>query len=165
MADREGQKALVLGVGNILMGDEGLGVRAVELFEKAYDVAPGVDYMDGGVAGVSLVDNFKGYGHVIIVDAVNSGAAPATVHVFRDDEIRTTPQTAATAHQIGVKELIAIARFEGSKTRITLVGVVPEDISPTMGLSASVKAALPEATEKIAGELRSLGFEVRKKDA
>jgi len=165
MADKKAGRALVLGVGNILMGDEGLGVRAVELFEKAYCLPGGVACVDGGVAGVSLLGYFRDYAHIIIVDAVNTGASPATIHRFRGAEIEGIPPTAATAHQIGIKELLAISRFEGAHPDVILIGVVPEEISPGIGLAPSVEAALPKAAEMIMEELGNLGFEIGRKDA
>lgn len=165
MAHKDAGRALVLGVGNILMGDEGLGVRVVELFERDYDLPEGVACVDGGVAGVSLSGYFKDYTHIIIVDAVSSGAAPATIHCFRGTEIKDIPPTATTAHQIGIKELIAISRFEGACPDIILIGIVPRDISFSMGLTPSVEAALPKAAQMIMDELCALGFEVRRKDA
>ena len=165
MADKETGRALVLGVGNILMGDEGLGVRVVELFEKGYSLPAEVDCVDGGVAGVALLGYFKDYTNIIIVDAVSSGAAPATIHRFRGAEIKDIPPTATNAHQIGIKELIAISRFEGAHPGIIFIGIVPQDISFSIGLTPLVEAALPMAAEIIMEELCALGFEVGRKDA
>lgn len=163
MAKKDERRALVLGIGNILMGDEGLGVRVVELFEKAYDLPEGVTCVDGGVAGVALLGYFKDYTHIIIVDAVSSGAAPATIKRFADTDIKAVPPSAATAHQIGIKELIALSRFEGESPEILLIGIVPEEIAPGMGLTPSVEAALPRAADMINDELCLLGFEVKRR--
>ncbi len=164
MTERGKRRALVLGVGNILMMDEGLGVRAVELFRKKYGLPADVACVDGGTAGVALLSCIKEFTHIVIIDAVSSGAPPATIHRFRGAEIEGAPPPRTTAHQLGVKELIAIARFEGASPDIILIGVVPENISPGIGLSASVEGALPKAAEMIKDELAGLGFKVRDKE-
>ncbi|MFQ5735574.1 MAG: HyaD/HybD family hydrogenase maturation endopeptidase [Thermodesulfobacteriota bacterium] len=164
MAEREKTMALVLGVGNILMGDEGVGVRAVELFRKTYSLPEDCACIDGGTAGVSLLDYMKEFAHVVIIDAISSGGPPAAIRRFKGDEIDCAPPSRTTAHQIGVKELIVLARFEGASPDVRLIGVVPGRIGPGLRLSAPVEGALPEVARMIARELSALGFNVRKKE-
>lgn len=160
MEEEMTKKALVIGVGNVLMRDEGVGVRAVEHFQRAYLLPPGVACVDGGTAGIALLDYIKGFTHVIIVDAVTSGAPPSTIHRFNGRELEGAPPLRTTAHQIGIKELIAIAGFEGITPRIAVIGVVPEEVAPGIGLSPSVEAVLPQVAERIKDELKASGFEV-----
>ncbi len=163
MAVSSKTRALVLGVGNVLLGDDGLGVRAAELFNKTYDLPGNVECIDGGTAGVNLLSTIEKFNHVIIIDAVSSGSPPATVHRFGPEDLGSAPR-GTTAHGLGVKELLALARFDGARPEITLIGVVPRDVNPGVRLSPPVAGALPEAARMAAEVLCSLGYEAKKRE-
>ncbi len=80
---------LILGVGNLLLSDEAVGVRIVEALGREYRFAPGIELLDGGTAGMELLEAMASRDHIILVDAVRSGNPPGTVVTLKDEEIPT----------------------------------------------------------------------------
>ena len=167
MADRKKKDVLILGVGNILLKDEGLGVKAVEAFSLKYITPKNVGCMDGGTGGVKLLPLLKDITHLIIVDAIASEGPPGSIHRFHIKEIAEGPELMTTTHQIGIKEFLMLAGFEGYSPQVTLIGMVPDDISHGLKLSPTIKEKLPRMIELIKNELKRLGVKVtlRRPDA
>lgn len=157
---RRAGKVLVLGVGNILLSDEGVGVRAMEAFRKKYRLPGNVRCVDGGTMGLSLLDLLKAFTHVIIVDAVVPMGSPGRIHRFSWDGIPKggAPALKTTVHQIGVSELLMLARFEGARPRVRIIGIEPVDLNPGTSLSPLIEKRLPlfvKALEREVGRLAS----------
>lgn len=166
MARKKRGKALVLGIGNLLLKDEGAGVRTVTLFESGYSFGPDIACLDGGTSGLSLLSYIKDYTHIIIVDALRSQGPPGTVVRVPEEKLQNFPALSHTsAHQIGLKDLLAIARFEGLDPEISVIGVIPKDMSAGMELTPEVQGALPVAAEAIREELERFGFKAARKAA
>jgi len=166
MARKRRNKALVLGIGNLLLKDEGAGVRTVALFESDYSFGDDVVCLDGGTSGLGLLSYIRDYTHLIIVDALRSQGPPGTLVRVPKEKLQNTPARSHTsAHQIGLKDLLAIARFEGLDPEISVIGVIPKDMSAGMELTPEVQRALPLATEAIRKELERFGFKAAKKAA
>ncbi|MEZ5317993.1 MAG: hydrogenase maturation protease [Vicinamibacterales bacterium] len=137
-----GRRTLVLGIGNLLMGDEGVGVHAVAAMRD--DPWPaGVTVVDGGTGGFHLLEYFQAYDHVVLIDATMDGQPPGTVRVLRPRYASDYPRT-LTAHDIGLKDLVESAALVGARPAVTLVTVSIERIAPMeTALSAAVAAAIP----------------------
>jgi len=166
MALKRRKKALVLGIGNLLLKDEGLGVRAVEGFRRDYSLGPGIECLDGGTSGLGLLSYIRDYTHIVIVDAVRAEGPPGTVLSVPGEKLLGLPiLKSSSAHQIGVRDLLEIARFQGLSPELSLVGVIPGDISPGMELTSEAEKALPEAEEAIRAELEKFGFKAERKSA
>ncbi len=161
------EPALVLGIGNILMGDDGLGVRFAMAFERDYLLPPGVTVFDGGTGGLALLELIQGFASIIVIDAVNATGAPAgTILLFKDEELSEAKLPARpTAHQIGLVELLKTARFTGYAPSVRLIGVVPEQICAKTVLSGTIKNLTRQVTTIIADELNRLGIECKRKAA
>ncbi|MGL5597037.1 MAG: hydrogenase maturation protease, partial [Aeromonas sp.] len=93
---------LILGVGNLLLSDEAIGVRIVESLGREYRFAPGIELLDGGTAGMELMEAMASRDHLILVDAVRSGHAPGTVVTLNGDEIPTLFGRKISPHQLGL---------------------------------------------------------------
>lgn len=166
MANQRRNKALVLGIGNLLLRDEGAGVRAVELFRAGYSFGKDVTCLDGGTSGLGLLSYIKDYTHIVIVDALRADGSAGTVVRVPTDKFETSRALPrSSAHQIGLKDLLAIARFQGLEPVIGLIGVIPKDMSAGLELTPEVQGALPEAAEAIRDELERFGFKAKKKAA
>lgn len=153
---------LVLGVGNILLRDEGLGVRAIEELERAYTFAPGVELVDGGTCGLELLDNLKGRDLLLIIDAMRNGGPPGSVYRLSDREVPAHFHTRITPHQLGISDLLAtLGLMEALPARLVLFGVEPADLSTGLGLSAPVAQALDRVVAAVAAELADYGLEPR----
>lgn len=164
MDKRPEKKALVLGIGNVLMGDDGVGVRSIEAFERLYSTGPGIECLDGGTEGAKLVDVLSKFTHVVIVDAVKDGSRPGCIRRMKASDILKGGATLTTAHGVGVRELLALAAFEGSAPETSVIGAVPEKVCPSLDLSDTIERLLPEIAKAIASELTAAGFIVKKKD-
>jgi hydrogenase maturation protease len=97
-ADEPRADVLVLGIGNVLWADEGFGVRAVEALHRRWEMPPNVSVVDGGTQGVYLLEHVCSAQRVVVLDAIDFGFAPGTLHVFRDGEV---PEGSATAFRRG----------------------------------------------------------------
>lgn len=152
---------LVLGLGNILMGDEGVGVRVVETLARRYDLPPEVEVVDGGTSGMDLLNAVADRDHLIVADAVNLDAEPGTVVRLADDQVQAFFRTRISPHQLGLSDLLAaLILVDEAPARVTIVGVVPKDLSLGTELSPSTVVACDEAAALVAAELKSLGLGV-----
>lgn len=166
MARKRRNKALVLGIGNLLLKDEGAGVRTITLFESGYSFGPDIVCLDGGTSGLSLLSHMKDYTHIVIVDALSSQGPPGTLVRVPGEKLQSFPALSHTsAHQIGLKDLLAIARFEGLAPEVCVIGIIPKDMSAGMELTPEVECALPLAAEAIREELERFGFKAARKAA
>jgi hydrogenase maturation protease len=155
---------LVLGVGNILLTDEGIGVRVVEALERRYQIPPGVEVMDGGTAGMELLSSIANREHVILVDAVNTGAEPGTVVCLVGDEVPALFKTKISPHQLGISDLLGVLTVTGEMPKdMTLFGVVPFSLDTSVELSEPMRPKLEELLELTVAELRNQGFGIEAK--
>jgi hydrogenase maturation protease len=133
---------LILGIGNILMGDEGVGVRAIELLQQE-SWPPHVTVVDGGTGGFHLHEYLREFAPIVMIDATMDGQAPGTVSILRPKYASDFPRV-LTAHDIGLRDLVETAALLGPLPDITLVTVTIAEIkSMVMELSPVVAASLP----------------------
>lgn len=141
-------KPLVLGVGNLLMGDEGVGVVAIQRLE-AHGFALRADLVDGGTGGFHLLGFFRDRQHLILIDAAADGCPPGTVSLIQPRYASDFPPS-LTAHDIGLKDLLESAALLGDLPQVDLITVSVGGISDlTMDLSPAVLAALPEVEARV----------------
>jgi hydrogenase maturation protease len=145
---------LVLGIGNLLMGDEGAGVHAAWALQRQ-PLPPGVTVVDGGTGGFHLLSYLQDYSTVILVDATMDGELPGTVSLLEPRYASDYPRS-LSAHDIGLRDLIEAAALLGPLPRTFLVTVSIDTVQPTgPTLSAPVTAALPRVTELVTSILLS----------
>jgi hydrogenase maturation protease len=149
---------LVLGIGNTLMGDEGVGVRVVRELASAADGLPeDARLMDGGTLGLDLLPFLEDARAVLFIDAMEAGATPGSVFVLRGAELEARLNGKLSAHQVGVGDLVAVARLRGTLPRHTsFVGVQPAEVDVGLDLSGPVAAALPELMQTSRAEIAAL---------
>lgn len=138
---------LVLGLGNELFTDEGIGVEAAR--RLAESELPGVEIMDGGTLGITLLPELEGRDAVLILDAVAAeGEAPGAVIVMDNADLALPFRLLFSAHQIGVSETLAAARLVGTApSRIVAVGMVPFSLDPGFGISSEAQPIVDEMVE------------------
>ena len=145
---------LVLGIGNLLMGDEGVGVHALRAFEDG-KWPDHVTLVDGGTGGFTLLEYLSDYPRIVMIDATMDGAPAGTVSVLRPRYATDFPRS-LTAHDIGLRDLIESAALLGPLPDITLVTVSIEEIrSMVTDLSAPVAGAIPEVRRQVEAALVS----------
>jgi len=149
---------LVLGLGNILLTDEGVGVHVVESLLERYIVPDGVDVVDGGTSGMDMLDMMTDRDHIVIVDAVRTGAPPATVVRLAEDEVPAFFRTKISPHQLGLSDVLAtLTIMDKEPGGITLIGVVPVDMGTALALSPAITEKVPEMVDLVVAELAALG--------
>ena len=136
-------RPLVLGVGNLLMGDEAVGVEAIRHLEQRTDLAARADLVDGGTGGFHLLHLFHDYSRIILINATVDGKPPGSVSRLRPRFASDYPPS-LTAHDIGLKDLIEAAALLGKLPQVDLITVSIGGLSSmTLAISEPVQAALP----------------------
>lgn len=157
---------LVLGVGNILMHDEGLGVRVVERLEAGFDFSPNVELMDGGAGGLRLTEALTEHEHVIVVDAVQNGQPPGSIYRLDGDDLKLSLTFKQSMHETDLLETMACCEIIGHRPNCVVLGMEPQNIEGwSLELTEPCAAALPRLMELVIQEIRALGGEVRPKAA
>ena len=148
------KRVLILGLGNPLMGDEGIGVRVVEEL-KGLEPPDGVTVVEGSTAGLGLIGLMEGYQRVIIVDAADMGHPPGRVVRFTPLEASfKTAEAPLSLHQIGLGEVLALAdALEVAPAELVIIGIQPSQIEGGAGLSPEVERAIPQIIKIIRDEL------------
>ena len=140
---------LILGIGNVLLGDEGVGVHAVRRLEKEAWPAH-VKLLDGGTGGFHLLSLFQEYPRIVLVDATMDGQPPGTVRVIRPRFASDYPRT-LSAHDIGLKDLVESAALLGHAPEVVIVAIsvktLPEGL--TMDMTPEVAASLPRVADSV----------------
>jgi len=145
---------LVLGIGNLLMNDEGVGIHVVTRLEK--EGIPGADLMDGGTGGFHLLGFIQSYKTIIIIDASLDAFPVGHVRVLQPRYARDFPKQ-LSAHEIGLKDLIDSAILLGNMPTLHLVAISVKDFQDMgMELSPEVEAAIPVAIEKVRGIVKGV---------
>ncbi len=144
---------LVLGIGNILLRDEGVGVRVIEALADA-SLPAGVETLDGGTSGADLLDAIADRRRLIVVDAVDAKAAPGSVLRFTPDELAADDTRTVSLHEFGLLETLAAARRLGcAPAEVVILGVQPKVVAAGLELSAEVAAAVPGVIERVRAEI------------
>jgi hydrogenase maturation protease len=155
----------IVGLGNVLLGDDGFGCLAVEIFRCEYECASKVEVIDLGTPGLDLAPYLYGKDLVVIVDAVTADGRPGTVRTYNESDLNDCrTQLRLTDHDSGLQESLGQLRLAGSSpSEIMVVGVIPESCAFGEAISPVVWAATSTAIESILRLLRERGFECRKR--
>ncbi|WPQ65999.1 hydrogenase maturation protease [Chitinophaga sancti] len=141
-------KTLLLGVGNYLMGDEGIGVHVAQRLEISQDI-PGIDVIDGGTGGFHLLEYFEQYERVILVDATLDGLKPGTIRCIQPKYASDFPPE-ISAHDIGLKDLVSALQLLGKMPELYLFVVSIESIQQQgMELTEEIEGCIPLLLEEI----------------
>jgi len=152
---------LVLGLGNVLLGDDGLGAAALARVERGWRVPEGVRLEDGGTLGLSLLGLLADAERVILVDAVRTDDPPGTLVRLDGDDVADAVRDRLSPHQVGVADLLEAARLiDRYPAAVILLGIVPETIDLAVERSPAVGARLDELADAIVREVKSLGYEM-----
>ena len=151
-------RILVLGLGNALMADDALGVRAVEELRSRYRFPEGVRVVDGGTLGLDLLPRLEGVDRLLIIDALEMGAEPGTVFRLSGEEVPRAFADKLSVHQVGVQDLLAVAELQGHLPEELVVwGAQPASVELGLELSQPVRKALAEVVSGVTGELADWG--------
>jgi hydrogenase maturation protease len=150
---------LILGLGNLLCSDDGVGAVAARMIAETRNIPDGVQVLDGGTLGLALLPYLEDAAQAILVDAIETDAEPGTLVRLDGDEVGPAVASRLSVHQVGVADLIEAARWRGRiPPTLVLLGVVPETTELGVTLSPRVQAALPALLASVCEESRHLGF-------
>lgn len=154
-------KIMVMGVGNILLSDEGLGVRFLDELAKQ-QLPQNVELLEGGTAGLELVHLIQEVDFLIIVDAINAKAEPGALFRFQPGDIHVLPeQYEVSFHQIGILEVLAMANVLGKAPQTLIFGIQPKLIEWGLEISPEIQAIFPRLTELILKDIDTILLEGR----
>lgn len=148
------EKVLVLGVGNVLLKDDGLGPLVVRELEKEYQ-DEAVTFLDGGTLGLDLLAYVDGYKHLLIIDAFDIGKEPGSIFYWEGNILEGFNEKVST-HEVGVKELLNALHLLGSDLAITLMGIQVEEVSWGLELSEKVQNSVPIFKEAVIKRLSKI---------
>ena len=156
-----GARVAILGLGNVLMGDDALGPTVIGALAARYRFPDEVEVHDLGTPGLDLYPHLVDRDLIVLVDTVRSDGAPGTVRTYdKAALLRHPPQARTSPHDPGVKEsLLALEFLGGAPAEVVLIGVVPGEVGYEVGLTPAVRAAIPEVVEQVLDALRKRGLE------
>lgn len=153
-----------MGLGNILLRDEGVGVHIIKTLIESYDVPENVHLIDGGTMGLDLLPFIEGMDKVLIIDAVNLDKEPGTIEIIENDDIPSFISTKISIHQIGLPDVLAASRLlEITPAWTTLVGIQPESIETGLEMTGALKNNFKRLLDTAIKILSGWGFDIKER--
>ena len=150
---------LVLGVGNLVMSDDAVGVLVVQQLQERFSFPDNVEIIDGGTLGLDLLPKLENITHLLMIDAVETGSTAGTCVRLCGQELPIALETKVSPHQMGLKDLLAVSELMGhSPKEMVLIGIQPESIEMEIGLTEKVEAQLENLISNVLDELANWGI-------
>ncbi len=164
MLGNENSPIAVLGVGNVLLSDEGFGVRVVQHLMKWYDFDPQIRLIDGGTLGWDLLNFLQGVEKLIVIDAIDAKAVPGTFFVLKNEEVKKYFKRKVSGHEAGIQEVLAWFDIMGKPIKeITVVGVQPQSLDTGLTLTPLIEKIVPKAVDAVLNQLSQWGVKAIKR--
>ncbi len=161
MTKERKKQIVILGVGNILLKDEGIGVCVAKEMEKL-KLPDNVRVLDGGTLGIDLLNLIEDADKLIIIDAVKTGAEPGAIFRFRPEDIETITKAPKTSlHQIDLYETLKIAKLMEKYPETIVIGIQPKTMEWGMELTPELSEKIPEIIKCVLEELKSEGITIK----
>ncbi|KAB7884338.1 HyaD/HybD family hydrogenase maturation endopeptidase [Poseidonibacter ostreae] len=159
------KKNIIIGVGNMLFKDEGVGIYASEFLKQNYSFEGDIEIIDGGTLGFKLMTYFQEYENVIILDTVSIEDKPGEIYRLPSEVLLGLGSYRKTAHEVEIVEMLEIVSALNSHANITILGIVPEDImSVGIGLTKIMEDRFEEFIAHAVKEIESLDIKAKKID-
>jgi len=148
-------KVVILGIGNVLLTDEGIGVHvANELMKK--ELPSNISVVEGGTDGFRLLNVITEADRLIVIDAVKGGGKPGTIYRFNIEDVKNAPTGFKTSvHQIGILEVIDLSNLIGKTPKTTIIGIEPKSLEMSLELSPEIKEKIPKIIELVLKEIET----------
>ncbi|MGA1940813.1 HyaD/HybD family hydrogenase maturation endopeptidase [Arcobacter sp. YIC-310] len=157
------KKNIVVGVGNMLFKDEGVGIYASEFLKQNYEFDGYIEIIDGGTLGFKLMSYFQEYENVIILDTVSIEENAGEIYRIPSDVLLGMGNYRKTAHEVEIVEMLEIVSVLDSHAKVTILGIIPEDIiSVGIGLTKTIENRFEEFILNAVKEIESLGIKAKK---
>jgi hydrogenase maturation protease len=152
-------KAVVLGVGNTILADDGVGVRAVEAFERDYVPPDGVTVIDAGTSSMEMIEDLSHLDFLLVVDAIHDGQPPGSLVRLAGEQVPVFFRRNLSPHGIGLSDVLAALELLGAEPQETVIlGVQPVSTDLSTELTPAIAALVPELVRQIADELTQRGY-------
>jgi hydrogenase maturation protease len=156
--EKPAYQTLVLGVGNTLMGDEGVGVHVIERLLAGYKIPNEVQVLDGGVLGMDLLYYLEGIENLLLIDAVEAHKEPGTIIRLEGDEVPAFLSMKISPHQVGVPDMLAVAKIKGVyPKRIVLWGIQPQILDMGLEMSPLIESKVDTLVNNAVDQLKVWG--------
>lgn len=153
-------KTVILGIGNVLLGDEGFGVHFVRWLSGQYLFPGSVRIVDGGVLGYGLLDTVCDCGHLLVIDAIRPGDEPGAIYRLTREELEARNPPAASAHEVAFMDVLCKAELMGEAPGVVFLCIVPGCCADMdLEMSPGMREKFPVVAELLLHELRNLGIE------
>ena len=160
----ENSPIAVLGVGNVLLSDEGFGVRVLQELAKWFDFEPQIRLIDGGTLGWDLLNFLQGVEKLILIDAIDGKTIPGTFFVFKNEEVKKYFKRKVSGHEAGIQEVLAWFDLMGKPIKeVTVIGVQPQSLETGLELTPLVEKLVPKAVEEVLKQLQEWNIKVIKR--
>ncbi|MDY0292212.1 MAG: HyaD/HybD family hydrogenase maturation endopeptidase [Desulfuromonadaceae bacterium] len=139
----------IMGLGNLLLSDEGFGVHCIQYLEKNYQLPENVEVIDGGTGGILLAPFIEEHDELYVIDVVDIEDTPGSVHCFTDADMRCGDiQTRMSPHQVGMLDILDICRIRGMvPDKVHFIAVVPESLEPGMELTPLLQGRIKDVLQ------------------
>ncbi|MDJ0621742.1 MAG: HyaD/HybD family hydrogenase maturation endopeptidase [Desulfocapsaceae bacterium] len=164
--DSTEKKVGIVGIGNLICGDEGFGIHTVRYLEDNYVFPENVLIKDAGTAGIYLSPFLEECDPVFVIDVVDIEAEPGSMHYYSTEDVKLgNIQTKMSPHQLGLLEILEICKLRDAAPEcVEFYCVVPKDLDTSLELSDAVAPRVPEIAEKVLARLDKLGIQYSRKD-
>ena len=157
-------KNIVIGVGNLLFNDDGVGVIAAHYLRKNFNYKPEIALLDGGTLGFNLTEYFLEYDNVFIIDTISTGDKAGTIYKIPSDKLLGVNSYKKTAHEVEVLQMLEACELHGKRAEVTIFAIAPQDInSVNIGLSKTLTDKFDVLIQTVIKEIESLGIEISRK--
>jgi hydrogenase maturation protease len=157
-------RIVVLGIGNILLTDEGVGVRTIEALERDYVLPADVEVIDGGTCGMEMLEQLENLDGLIVVDCVRCNQPPATPVRLKGDDVPVFFRTKLSPHQVSLSDVLASLEFtDRAPKSIAIVGMQPVSMALGLELSPEVAVKVPDLLAMTLAELQLLGVDAKRR--
>lgn len=159
-------KNIVIGIGNLLFYDDGVGIIAIDYLKQNFSFEPEIELLDGGTLGFNLLEYFLEYDNVLIIDTISTDDKAGEIYKIPSTELLGQGQYKNTAHEVEVVSMLEACELYGKKANITIFGIVPENITTVkIGLSDTLKNKFKILIQTILKEIQDLEINVIEKNS
>ena len=155
-------KVALIGIGNILMRDEGVGVHAVKYIQTHFEIPPELEIVDGGTTGLDLLPFIENRDFVLFVDTVNFDKAPGHIDVLRNEQIPALFGVKDSLHHMGLMDVLAAAQLlDRLPKKMCLIGIQPQTIETGLELTDTIQERLEDLVNQIVAQITAWGVAVK----
>lgn len=144
---------IILGIGNILLKDDGIGVHIVNKLEEE-NLPSTIELVDGGTSTLDTLNYFLEYGQVIVIDSLRAGYEPGTIYKIKPEDIKNYKKENLSIHDVQILDVVKMANMLGKNPDVIIFGIEPEEINFDTEMTECMKSKIPEVINLIKKELK-----------